>query len=420
MLPRVLTASLAVALLGTAPSPAPTAEPAAAAPHLVAATSTTGTMSSTASSTKSDISSRFQQALATSTARRISATVDIDGLGGVTRTSITTALPPASTEKLFTAATALRRLGPNYAFRTDLRSAGIQIGTVLNGDLYLVASGDPYFSSSQLDALAHGVAAAGIRTVHGHLRVDDSRYDLVRRGPGWKPEWVPEESGPLSAMALDGNAWRHDAAYLGDPATPVLGRLRAALSRYGVRVTTSDDHRARVPSSAARLASVTGGPMTAVLRRVLKGSDNFAAEQLLKEIGRHVRGAGTTAAGAAVVASTFGSSTVSDGSGLSSYDRQTTQHERDLLFAVTELEPLLPVGCKDGTLVHRFCGTVAAGRVYAKTGTLDTARALSGWTVTRDGHLVTFAILLSGFSSGATATKAIDRAVVVLAGSSVS
>ena len=39
----------------------------------------------------------------------------------------------------------------------------------------------------------------------------------------------------------------------------------------------------------------------------------------------------------------------------------------------------LPLAGRSGTLVSELNGTAAAGRVYAKTGTLDDVKALSGW-----------------------------------------
>ena len=372
--------------------------------------------------TASSLRAQVEAALGGSTARSVGVAVDVDGLGAVDRRGSTAQLPPASTEKLLTAESALRLLGPSYHQHTDLRSVGTRYGPLLRGDLYLVASGDPYFTSAELDALARSFASTGIRTISGHLVVDDTRYDRVRRGSGWKTEWVPEESGPLSAMAVDGNAWRHDAAYLADPASPVLAKLRTYLARKGVRLTTSDNRIGPVLSRAATYASWQSASLATTLTKVLKDSDNFGAELVLKELGRVGRGSGTASAGAAVVHEQTGSSgTVADGAGLSSRDRQSTGHLLSVLSrSFDDFKGKLPIACKDGTLEHRFCGTVASGRVYAKTGTLDTSRALAGWTYTRDGHLVTFSFLLSGFTSGSAATKAIDRAVVVLAGATVS
>jgi D-alanyl-D-alanine carboxypeptidase len=42
----------------------------------------------------------------------------------------------------------------------------------------------------------------------------------------------------------------------------------------------------------------------------------------------------------------------------------------------------LPVAGRSGTLAEEMQGTVAAGRVRAKTGTLDDVKALSGWVAT--------------------------------------
>ena len=418
MFARSLLMPLLAALVGLNPThtqPAPTtAHPSAR----TAAPASTTTNSAGAAALRSKV----EAALTGSTARSVAVYVDVDGLGPVDRRGSTVALPPASTEKLFTAEAAMRLLGSSYQQRTELRSSGVRTGPLLRGDLYLVGSGDPYLTSTQLDALARSFAATGVKTISGHLVVDDTRYDRVRRGSGWKTAWVPEESGPLSAIAVDRNQWRHDAAFLADPATPALTKLRAYLARQGVRFTTADSRRGPVLSSAKVYASFASAPLSTRLTRMLKASDNFAAELLLKELGRVGRNVGSASAGAAVLHEQTGAAgTVADGSGLSPYNRQTTAHEGELLTtSLGHLRSKLAVGCRDGTLVHRFCGTAASGRVFAKTGTLDTARALAGWTYTRDGHLVTFAFLLSGFTTGSSSTKAIDRAVVVLAGATVS
>jgi D-alanyl-D-alanine carboxypeptidase len=411
----VPTAALLAALVAAAPAHA------AVAPAPTAVST---------SSQAADLRARVDRALLGSTAGAVSVSVDVDGIGEVVRRSAGSSLPPASTEKLYTTATALRLLGSDARSRTQLRTPGTQYGGLLRGDLYLVASGDPYLTSAQLDNLARLLARTGIRTISGHLVVDDTRYDRVRRGDGWKAAWVPEESGPLSALALDRNAWRTDSAYLADPATPALSKLRGYLARQGVRFTTTDLRRGAAPSWARPLASHVSAPLSTTVRQVLKDSDNFAAELLLKEVGRVGRGSGTAAAGAAEVREVLQGAgaavgTVTDGSGLSPRNRQTTAGELTLLVATerapsySTLRAALPVACRDGTLKKRFCGTVAEARVFAKTGTLDTVRALTGWTYTRDGHLVRFSFLLSGFSSGLKSQQAIDRAVVVLAGCTV-
>ena len=75
------------------------------------------------------------------------------------------------------------------------------------------------------------------------------------------------------------------------------------------------------------------------------------------------------------------------------------------------------MACVDGTLKRRMCRTAAAGNVRAKTGTLSGVTALSGYATTRSGRTARFAFQLTGVRDAAKARAAIDRAVVVLAGS---
>ena len=81
----------------------------------------------------------------------------------------------------------------------------------------------------------------------------------------------------------------------------------------------------RTPAGATLLASVQSPPLVDADPLTNTPSDNYLAETLLKDIGARLGGAGTTAAGAAVVRaellSKFGiSPRLNDGSGLSRYD----------------------------------------------------------------------------------------------------
>ncbi len=390
------------------------------------ATATPANATASPASVTQDLRTRLHAAISRSGASTVSMAVDVDGLGAVYRQGASLSVAPASTEKLYTGFTALQALGPAGRLRTELRATKPQRGPYLPGNLYLVAGGDPYLSAGQLNDLAGQVRAAGIRKIEGSLVVDDLRYDAVRRAPGWRTSYVPEESGPLSALAVDGNRWRKDSAYLNDPGIPTLGRFREMLTRHGVSVTPAL-HRGLTPTGARLVGSRVSASVADLVRRMSKDSDNFAAELLLKESGRAVRGTGSTAAGAAAVRDVLARSgvaagTVADGSGLSSRDRQSAGGELALLKAAestgvyTALRQALPIACKDGTLLRRMCNTAAAGKAIGKTGTLPGTYALTGWTTTADGHRVRFAILLAGASSGSQARSAIDACVVLLSG----
>jgi PBP4 family serine-type D-alanyl-D-alanine carboxypeptidase len=122
----------------------------------------------------------------------------------------------ASTTKLLTEGTALALLGADYRFTTRIyRTGEIGAGGVLAGDLVLVASGDPNLSGRirpdgtlafenedhsyggdpetravpgdpllVIRELAAQVAAKGIRTVRGHVRIDASLFPEGERELG--------------------------------------------------------------------------------------------------------------------------------------------------------------------------------------------------------------------------------------------
>ncbi len=102
---------------------------------------------------------------------------------------------PASNMKLFTAAAALVRLGPEFKFKTELLSSGIvdSEGT-LTGDLVIKGSGDPSFGSTYFhsepaaifDTWINSLKALGIKRVEGDIFGDDNIFDDSRFGAGWE------------------------------------------------------------------------------------------------------------------------------------------------------------------------------------------------------------------------------------------
>ncbi|MCU1674873.1 MAG: dac [Frankiales bacterium] len=379
-----------------------------------------------ASTPAEDLAARVEAALMTSGAKTVAAAVDVEGFGEVYRREASHALPPASTQKTLTGLATLLSVPEATRFTTEVAARSVPTAGRLPGSLWLVAGGDPYLTRSGLRSLAAKVRAAGITYVSSDLLLDDSRYDAKRRVPGWKSSYVPDESGPLSALAVDRNGYREDSAFLSDPALPNTVLFRSYLKAEGVTVH-GVVKRYRRPVEARTVATVQSGPIADVVRRALKASDNFAAEMLLKEVGKAVRNEGSSAAGYGALADVLTPrgvpvGTGTDGSGLSSYDRQTPGGQVLLLHAA-EQDPAvgvafrraLPIACKDGTLEKRMCGTAAAGRAFAKTGTLPGVRALSGYTTTASGRPVWFAFQLTSFSDGLKARNAIDRAVAVLA-----
>jgi D-alanyl-D-alanine carboxypeptidase/D-alanyl-D-alanine-endopeptidase (penicillin-binding protein 4) len=75
---------------------------------------------------------------------------------------------------------------------------------------------------------------------------------------------------------------------------------------------------------------------------------------------------------------------------------------------------LLPVGGEDGTLKLRLRGTVAAGRIHAKTGSLTHVTALSGYAERKDGTMLAFSFIANNQSAPAGEVRAVLDKICVL------
>ena len=130
---------------------------------------------------------------------------------------------PASNTKLFTTATALALIGPDYRFRTTVETTGnLDKYGRLTGDLILAGHGDPNLSGrvlpynlhterdSQpikvLSDLADEVVRKGLKFVDGDVVADDSYYAFERYGEGWsQDDLVWGDGAPVSALTINDN-----------------------------------------------------------------------------------------------------------------------------------------------------------------------------------------------------------------------
>jgi serine-type D-Ala-D-Ala carboxypeptidase/endopeptidase (penicillin-binding protein 4) len=355
------------------------------------------------------------------TANRFGLSIWIDGLGEVGAHEPDVPLFPASNQKLLTAMGVLAVLGPDARFTTEVRLAP-------DGNLVIVAGGDPSLAARgahSLDALAAQVRAAGVTAVPGSLVIDDSRHDAMRRAAGWQDWQFPTYAGPLSALMVDRNRYRRDPAFLADPGLAHGDLLRAALAAHGVRIAGSTAYGS-APGGSTVVASLTSAPASAILADTLLRSDNMAAEELLKEVGRATGAPGSTQGGLQATRAALAPLCVSitgaddDGSGLSRANGRSAREWRQLLQSARtqpwwpQLNDALPVAGRSGTLASRFLGGPGEGTVRAKTGTIIGGIALSGYGTTAGGRGVVFSVLVNGDGSGA-AQAPLDALIAAVA-----
>lgn len=331
-------------------------------------------------------------------------------------------LIPASVNKLFVTATALRLFGATERLETAVVArAAIDEEGVLDGNLYLRGSGDPTLTGERVAALAGELKALGLTRVTGRVLGDESVFDALRgsANTGGRVDWEigGQLGGLVVARGYAGRGWQSR------PAAVAADALRKALEDADVPVKGKSGV-GLAPEDAEELVSTSSAPMSELITRTNVPSDNYYAETLLKALGARFGDAGTTDDGAQVVQDELASldvrPTVVDGSGLSRSDRTSSRHVVMLLDAMAEddlgetFARSLAVAGRSGTLQYRLRSSTAAGRCRGKTGTLRDVSNLAGICTTAGGDEVAFAFLMNGVNP--TSARALqDRMVSAIA-----
>ena len=222
-----------------------------------------------------------------------------------------------------------------------------------------------------------------------------------------------------------------------DPAHYAAWQLVQMLRARGVvvRGEAIARHRVLLPlgqletptASTQALDALSSPPLFPDLKRINKDSQNLLAELLLRRLGM-IDGSGSIADGQAVIAAMLaeagvppGTVALSDGSGMSTYNRVTPRSTTALLGWIARQEwgdewrETLPVAGVDGTLKRRFVSSSLEGRLQAKTGSLNATNALAGYFTAASGRCFTFAVYANDVPADAAATPIMDRALIAIA-----
>ena len=252
------------------------------------------------------------------------------------------------------------------------------------------------------------VRTSPARTVPRIGRVEVATSDTARRS---RVQWESDVRGARPQLTLRGAVRPGDSVTvevaLRHSAAAWLDAFHEALVARGITVHGGVEADAVADTSGlVTLATRTSPPLRTILPRFEKPSQNQIGEILLKTLGRVRAGVGSADSGRRVVerqlvawgADSLGFA-VRDGSGLSRHDYVSPETIVKVLDAMRRHPEFrtyydaLPIAGVDGTIRSRMKGTPAEGNVHAKTGTIDKARALSGYVTTRDGRLLLFSTI---------------------------
>jgi D-alanyl-D-alanine carboxypeptidase/D-alanyl-D-alanine-endopeptidase (penicillin-binding protein 4) len=426
-------------------------------------------------------------------------------------------LKPASNAKLYAAALALDRLGPDYRIQTSFYAAARpDTQGVIHGDLLVYGRGDPSFSArfnggnykKALQPVLDALLAAGVKKIDGGIIGDESYFRGAPFGAEWAWEDLQEHYGaPASALTFQDNvvdlmfrpggaagdpgeivtmpetsivtfsnrtqtvpphifgrirlyrpvgesvvyAWgpvplgstgESESVSVPRPALWFVTMLKEGLAQQGVAVTggvREEDWLTREASpidwsNLTEVATVQSRPLADIVKQTLKPSENLYAQLLWLQIGARsggtngASGRSTEAEGLVEMQKFLRSAGISrnmaqpdEGSGLSRACLVTPSATVQLLtFMNTHrcrdaFVDALPLAGVDGTLRNRFKGTVAAGNLRAKTGSLGGVNTLSGYVTTAGKEKLVFSIMLNNDRDEGEGRAAIDAAALELA-----
>jgi D-alanyl-D-alanine carboxypeptidase/D-alanyl-D-alanine-endopeptidase (penicillin-binding protein 4) len=315
------------------------------------------------------------------------------------------------------------------------------------GDLpwyYAAPTGAFAIAEGALRLIVTGGSTPGAPTVAAVVGADFPLPVLVRA--------VTDTVGARATIDVDYEVWpstlvitgkvapgKADSSWIAIPDQPTFAAqaLRTALEQRGIATTgavrvardsLSAQAIRRAFNTTTPLLTWTSAPLREIIGAILKPSQNWIAEQVLRTLGARLRNEGSWTAGldverrylidvARIDSTAFW---LRDGSGLSAQNLlsphatiQLLEHARSSAWG-TDYHAALPApGVRGGTLATRLAGLET--RLVAKTGTIANVNTLSGYARTFDNRDITFAIYTnaSGRASG-DVRRGIDRLINAL------
>ena len=212
------------------------------------------------------------------------------------------------------------------------------------------------------------------------------------------------------------NGEREYTITIHNPTLFTMHVLKDRLEEAGITVTgtpvDADDLLDSLDySRTTKLFSYYSHPMSDIISKVNRPSQNFIAETLQKTLGAEFGEEGSSREGRKIQMMLFDSLGMNtenlklrDGSGLSRHNLVSPNNSASLLemmwthpYRSYYIESF-PLSGVTGTIRKRALGTTAERNFRAKTGTIGYVRALSGYTWTRSGEPVIFSLMVNHYT----------------------
>lgn len=374
---------------------------------------------------------------------------------------------PASTTKLLTTETAMSFLGPKFRFITQLEYSGkIDETGTLNGDLYLVGSGDPSIGVYDTGASSYRdivntftakIQGLGIQKITGDIYVQSAVFkenklelpknivwlehnnyylpvgNTYRIDPRNERFVVPQKNvfdqtrryfyiSPYINQIVYTEDFKPNEIYTALPEAPTYlgGLLKTNLAKSGVSVYGAVQSKLKDAEPVERepIAAYRSPILEDIIYFVNQTSNNKMADEIMKTVGFMLDGDRTIETGRKTVVNhlkakgyDFDGLILTDGSGLNKGNFVTPVSQAKFLSALMD-EPYfnsyfrsLPIAGQTGTLKKTYNYSVLYGNLHAKTGTLNGVKTLAGYIKTRSGKMLPFSLLINNYKGSVDQVK---------------
>lgn len=340
-------------------------------------------------------------------------------------------LKPASTLKIVTTAVALEKLGPDFRYKTIVSTDGEIENGVLDGNLILHGTADPqlsgYFDGEVISITSDWVdqiQKMGITRITGSVFLDNSYY--ADENGNVKTKFV---TVAMFDQAAKSQLTQTTLNKKGKEVKRKI-RLRRSSSRKLVQVNmnqylanllTSELYKRNLidtkesetdfdlPKDLHLSALVVheSEPLSEIITRTNKKSDNFYADQLVRTLGYEFLGTGNMDAGIRVIEAFLrfhmnikeSEYELADGSGLSHENQISAQVLTRILSYMSTSTPnrdvfynSLSIPTVDGTLANRIHHPLAEN-MRGKTGSISGVVSLTGYISSESGKNLVFSIM---------------------------
>ncbi|WP_026144859.1 D-alanyl-D-alanine carboxypeptidase/D-alanyl-D-alanine endopeptidase [Pseudomonas asplenii] len=237
-----------------------------------------------------------------------------------------------------------------------------------------------------------------VKVINAKQCSGDVRYNPVAQADG-------STTVTVSGQLAEGCSSQTYLSLLDHP-TYTAGAVRAIWQELGGSIQ-GKDRQGVVPKDAKVLARAFSPDLTEIIRDINKYSNNTMAQQLFLSLGAKFRNDadGDDAKAAQRVIRqwlaqkgiTAPHLVMENGSGLSRAERVSAREMASMLQAAwkspyaAEFISSLPITGMDGTMRKRLKHTAMSGEAHIKTGTLNTVRAIAGFS--RDSNGTTWAVV---------------------------